>query len=135
MFLIDFFFFRPGQRQLQSKYVLKVAPIRWLSRKGDGGRRGDLFVFLIQVPPARRAQAANRRRHDYNFAYNVAGMQRIGSGRRAAQQSAFMWLLAAGRQSTRVKVEARRLFFLFGYDYLFLSFPRLSKQWVVVALE
>lgn len=137
MFLIDFFFSGPGKRQLQSKYVLKVAPIRWLSRKGDGGRRGDLFVFLIQVLPACRAQAANRRRHDFNFAYNVAGMQRVPSVRPSAARcskvlSCGSWLQGGKARVSKSRPADQKVFFIIMY---FCRLLDSQKQCVLVALE
>lgn len=63
MFLIDFFF-RDGRRRLQSKYVLKVAPTRWLSRCGRWRTLGR-FVCLFsssafRLPSSSCEQAETR---------------------------------------------------------------------------
>lgn len=102
------FFFPPARAKATSKQICVKSVFHRVAFKEGRRRTSRRFVCLFNSSASRLpSSSCEQAETHYNFAYNVAGMQRIPSVHCTVQQSAFMWLLAAGRQSARVKVEAR----------------------------
>lgn len=130
MFLIDFFFFfRPGQRQLQSKICVKSG-FHPAAFKEGRRRTSGRFVCLFnssasRLPSSSCEQAETRLQLCIQCCRDAANSIRPPHG------AAKCFHVARGCRAAKCSCQSRgpqtKLFFYYYYHYLFLSPPKLPK--------